>query len=413
MPLRAWRNHNEDAPLTLTATTTGAAETVTIQQLTLRVDTVVNWGDGSSTELPADSVGAITHDYAAAGTYNIVIPRARHITAIDIRTAKIGSLDTAQLSGCAMTYFYIAAITGSTIRSADMVAWRPTDWILYSLPAGTYAIDSADMVNWRPTVWYLSSMPAAGTYDIDSADMVDWRPTHWHLAPMPAGTYAIDSADMVAWRPTTWFLASMPAGTYAIDSADMVDWRPTNWYLYSMPAGTYAIDSADTVAWRPVIWLLYSMPAGTYDIDSADMVDWRPTTWQLYSMPAGTYDIDSADMVDWRPTTWQLSSMPAAGSSYTFAAACMLNWAAATSILANNLGLLTAVVDVILTDIYAGFATRTGAGGTINVGGTNQAPTGVYQAACPPVPGKEIAFELTNDTCAIAANHWTTVTFTA
>jgi hypothetical protein len=132
-------------------------------------------------------------------------------------------------------------------------------------------------------------------------------------------------------------------------------------------------------------------------------------------MPAGAYTIASADMVDWRPTYWYLLSMPAAGSSYTFAAAIMRNWTGATVIRCDGLDLLTLVVDGILTDIYAGFATRTATGGTINVGGTNQAPTGVYQAAapCPPVPGKEIAFELVNDTCAISTKHWATVTFTA
>jgi len=110
--------------------------------------------------------------------------------------------------------------------------------------------------------------------------------------------------------------------------------------------------------------------------------------------------------------------MPVAGSSYTFAANCMFAWAAATTIRCDGLGLAQATVDAILLDIWNGFATRTGTGGTINVAGTNAAPSGTYQAAasCPvtgATPGTEIACELTHDTCDVSSKHWTTCGITA
>ena len=63
----------------------------------------------------------------------------------------------------------------------------------------------------------------------------------------------------------------------------------------------------------------------------------------------------------------------------------------------------------------ASIAPRTGVNGTINVAGSNAAPSGTFQAcAGPPVtaatPGKEIAHELLNDTIGAFANHWATVT---
>jgi hypothetical protein len=77
-------------------------------------------------------------------------------------------------------------------------------------------------------------------------------------------------------------------------------------------------------------------------------------------------------------------------------------------------GLLTAAVDQILADHYTAFASRTVTGGTLNVGGTNQAPSGVLQAQCPPTTGKERAFELANDTCGVnPTRRWTTVTITS
>jgi hypothetical protein len=57
-----------------------------------------------------------------------------------------------------------------------MVAWRPINWWLYSMPAGgTYTIDTADMVAWRPTIWSLYTMPAAGSsYTFAASCMRNW-----------------------------------------------------------------------------------------------------------------------------------------------------------------------------------------------------------------------------------------------
>ena len=336
----------------MTATTTGASETVSIARLTTYYNTTIDWGDGSAPEtLVANVTTARTHVYATAGTYPIVVNHAHLITQLRVEDAKLGGINTAELKYSVLTYFWVTLATGCTINSADMVDWRPTTWRLYSMPAGTY--------------------------DIDSADMVDWRPAHWYLYSMPAGTYDIDSTDMVDWRPTTWRLQSMPAGTYDIDSTDMVNWRPANWYLYSMPAGTY-------------------------DIDSTDMVDWRPTYWWLHSMPAGTYDIDSTDMVNWRPADWRLYSMPAAGSSYSFAASCMRNWTDISTLKLENMGLPDATVDAILMDIYAGLAGFTAAAPTLTIGGTNEAPSGTYQAPTgpggTPTSGLEAVWIMTHNT---------------
>ena len=76
-------------------------------------------------------------------------------------------------------------------------------------------------------------------------------------------------------------------------------------------------------------------------------------------------------------------------------------------------------MDAILWGLYqAAAAGRTASNGTINVGGTNAAPSGTYQAptSCPvtvATPGKEIAYALTHDDCNEINNHWTTVTITA
>ena len=139
------------------------------------------------------------------------------------------------------------------------------------------------------------------------------------------------------------------------------------------------------------------------------------STFSATTLKAGTFN--SADVSAWRPTTFSLYSMPA-GYSVT-ADGGWANWITTTTFQVQSNGLLTATVDAILWELYQATLARTATGGTINVGGTNQAPSGVFQAAsaCPvsaATSGKEIAHELLNDGCGgIASGRvWSSVIFT-
>jgi len=63
--------------------------------------------------------------------------------------------------------------------------------------------------------------------------------------------------------------------------------------------------------------------------------------------------------------------------------------------------------DNVLEDIYAGRMSFTYATPSLNIGGTNAAPNGTYQAQCPPTTGKEYWYELVNDSCGDGFNQWT------
>ncbi|MCZ2097321.1 MAG: hypothetical protein LC121_13880, partial [Anaerolineae bacterium] len=81
---------------TLVATTTADAQTVTIQKLQATDAYEIDWGDGSAPQaVAAGYSGTLTHQYASAGAYNIVIPQAAGYTNIDIRDSKIGMTVTA------------------------------------------------------------------------------------------------------------------------------------------------------------------------------------------------------------------------------------------------------------------------------------------------------------------------------
>jgi len=65
-----------------------------------------------------------------------------------------------------------------------------------------------------------------------------------------------------------------------------------------------------------------------------------------------------------------------------------------------------AEVDSAIDDVYAYRASYTDATPELNVGGTNAAPSGVYQDATPPTTGLEKVFKLANDPDAEGFNTW-------
>jgi hypothetical protein len=369
-------------------TTTGAGQVLTIAALTVSSAMTVDWGDTQTDSYTG--AGARTHTYASAGTYTVKFLQPLLVTAFTISDNKV-TLNSSTITPIKnVTSFQANGLKAGTFNSADVSAWRPTTFYLYSMPAGY-----------------------AGTFN--STDVSAWRPTNFQLSSMPAG-YAgtFNSADVSAWRPTNFNLNSMPAsysGTF--NSADVSAWRPTNFNLYSMPTG-YAgtFNSTDVSAWRPIYFYLYSMPAGyAGTFNSTDVSAWRPTNLYLYSMPtgyAGTFN--SVDVSAWRPTNFYLYSMPTATFGITITAGGFSGWIGATTVDLSADALSQASVDQILADLYTAFATRTASGGTITLNGTgNAAPSGIYQAHCPPTSGLEDKYELLNDSCGInPTKKWST-----
>jgi hypothetical protein len=201
------------------ACTTTGAQTLTLQDV--RVGTgesvTIDWGDGSSDTYTAGA-GTRTHAYAGAGTWTVKVSNPAGVAGFDVRDNKVtlNSTDIKQMVN--ITSFRATTLKAGTFNSTDVSAWRPTNFNLYSMPAG-YAgtFNSTDVSAWRPTNFQLSSMPAGYAGTFDSADVSAWRPTNFNLSSMPAG-YAgtFDSADVSAWRLTTFYLYSMPTATFTI-----------------------------------------------------------------------------------------------------------------------------------------------------------------------------------------------------
>ena len=231
---------------------------------------------------------------------------------------------------------------------------------------------------------------------VSGSTLVDWgdgsdnaytgtaQRTHVYAA---AGTYTVTIDD--ARNVTTFDVRDNKVTLNSADIARMVNVQ--TFIAIGLKAGRF--DSADVSAWRPTFFSMHSMPAGyAGTFNSADVSAWRPTNFFLFSMPTGYTITAGGGFASW---TTGLNNFQMQGN-----------------------GLLTATVNAILWELYQAATTRTGTGGTINVGGSNQAPSGTFQAAaaCPvtvATPGKEIAHELLNDGCGAITNHWSTVTITA
>ena len=230
-----------------TVTTTGA-QTHNIASLGVSAAVTVYWGDGNSDIYTGTA--ARSHAYAGAGTWVVSVDEPLYVTTLSLSDNKI-TLNSSEIAAISnVNDFRAISLKAGTFDSADVSAWRPSYFYLYSMPAG-YAgtFDSADVVAWRPIGFHLHSMPAGYAGTFDSTDVSAWRPSYFFLHSMPAG-YAgtFDSADVSAWRPAYFYLHSMPAGYAITAGGGFANWSTTvNFYVQNngLTAGT-----VDAILWE-------------------------------------------------------------------------------------------------------------------------------------------------------------------
>lgn len=160
----------------------------------------------------------------------------------------------------------------------------------------------------------------------------------------------------------------------------------------------------------------YSLPAGSSGtFDSVDVSAWRPASFGLTSMPSGySGTFDSADVSAWRPYDFRLYSMPS-GYSFTLSAADFSAWTGVANFQMQGNALTQAQVDAVLLGLYTAAQSRTVTGGSMNLSGSNAAPSGTYAAECAPMTGLGAKYELLNDSCGVIdpSETWVSITTTA
>lgn len=452
------RDYNNN--LTLGAQTTAPNQTVTIDVLKPVGKSIkVHWGDSTTpTTVASGSTSPVTHQYASAGSYRILVEQINVVSNIELYDPKIKRFKTREICKNDINTIYLSSISGSSVCSKDMRSWTPTNFGIDSMTA---TIDSADISSWRPTTWYMFYMNS-GSYRINSLDLSAWNPTTlFELDNMIDGDYTFDSADVTDWRPTSFYLYALPGngfrfdfedvvnwnpsyididgidGNFYLDTADISSWRPSGFWFYNLP-GTFSISTANITNWRPLVFIVGDFSSGTYTIRSSDIVDWRPrvfvvyglpsgtyninseTTplwnlqngaYQVYDMPSGTYNFNFSNASAWKITTFSFYNLP--GGTVTISPANISGWTPTNNFYIQDMGLSQAQVDAILNGLWQAFPSKQYSGGNLNVSGTNSTPSGTYQADTTPEDGKEFAYELKNDSGNVnPTKKWSTVTYT-
>lgn len=173
----------------------------------------------------------------------------------------------------------------------------------------------------------------------------------------------------------------------------------TNWLVTHTVADWYGV----TVAGGHVTKLDISVNNGTGDI-SAFNLSALPSLTHLY-LHVNSF---SGDLSSWTLQAalayLNLSSNGFSGDPDISSNTAMQDYRYENNVLSQ------ADVNAVLLSIYNRRASFTDATPALNIGGSNLAPSGVYQAACPPGTGKEYAYELVNDSCGDGFNKWTVTT---
>jgi hypothetical protein len=156
--------------LVLEMQTTGAAETITLP-ITVNVDVTVDWGDGSSPE--AFTADSPSHEYADAGTYDVVVTGTSTSFGFNNAGDKLKVLSVSGSGGAYTAVTCQGAFFGCTnLTSADLGGFG--DWDANS--TGTrdffYLCSSLTSVTWGSKPISVNSIRAfLGCSSLPSVDM--------------------------------------------------------------------------------------------------------------------------------------------------------------------------------------------------------------------------------------------------
>lgn len=181
-------------------------------------------------------------------------------------------------------------------------------------------------------------------------------------------------------------------------------------YTSSLSNAAALWNFSDLSKWRPTSFILTGIGFSTGTLNSVDIQDWTPNAFTAGG--AGyTGQFNTAHLSSWNPQS--VSLYGALNLSLTISPNSIKNWMALNNLDLRTRTLTQPQVDLILWEMYQ--ISRTATSGAAYIGGAgNAAPSGTFQACqSPPVsattPGKEIAYELLNDSIGVGFNKWATV----
>ena len=399
------------------------------------------WGDGTADGSGANPGG---HTYTGAGTrtITIILPHADYwMTGIDVHSCSITGDFMAALRQCrsltnitaynntalnshyrladlpaSMTYLQLSG-TPSTITGAlaDLPAGMTYLQLYYTsstitgaladLPAGmTYLLLSGTP---STITGALANLPASMTYLLLSGTPSTITGA---LADLPAGMTSLQLGGTSS--TITGALANLPAGMTFLDLSGTSS--TITGALADLPAGMTYLLLGGTLS--TITGALADLPAGmTYLLLYNTL---STITGALANLPAGMTYL----LLGGTPSTitGALADLPASMTYLDLSGTSSTITGGATAVPAHAIGLVyldsttmtQAQVDGVALRLYTDRAVFTAAAPTLNIGGSNPAPSGIYQDANPPTTGKEYIYTLVNDPRVEGFKKWS-ITYTA
>lgn len=196
---------NVSTPVTLPSmvfqvTTTGANQTLTLQELTVTESTNVNWGDGQNNNYTG--AGQRTHLYAAAGTYTVTINKPHAVTHFDLRDTKTSSITGGNVSlfrnATNLRFLSITALNWTVGAAAPMPP--NLQYLQLELTTGVTWVVNAD--NPMPPindVLNLRGMTGL-TWAIGPTNVIPVGVESLTIRDCPNVSYAVISPTVPAWK---------------------------------------------------------------------------------------------------------------------------------------------------------------------------------------------------------------------
>jgi len=334
------------AQLAFMVTTTGASENISFPRITpTGRDIKISWGDGTVDTIADGNTGAVAHTYANAGTYNLRISNPDVITHLDMSSTSQLSGDIRTLRNLSTSLIYLSL--SNTSVSGDISAVQNLTSLTGLNLSSTSVSGDISAVQNLTSLIYLSLYNTSVSGDISAVQ------------------------NLTSLTDLRLYNTSVSGDISAVQNL-------TSLIYLSLSSTSVSGDISAVQILTSLTTLSLNNTSVSGDISAVQNLT-SLTTLRLYNTSVGYATVGS-----------YLRNL-------TVLRNCQL----------QDCALTAAECDNVLEDIYAGRMSFTYATPSLNIGGTNAAPNGTYQAMCPPTTGKEFWYELVNDSCGDGFNKWT------
>lgn len=337
----------------------------------------IDWGDGSDDD---HTGGLISHTYSDGSSKDIVVTGdVENITALTSSTMSITEVDLSTLTGLVST-----TLTGNLFTEIDFTA--------------NVLLTSIDI----KSIASLSDV----TFPTHSATVVNISIQNSSVTELDFTTFSEFAGEIDCRSNSSLTSTPFPTTTNVFTRLGFNNCNLTGEVDISVVPNCATYNFTGNINITSVVFPSTAHAIGTLSFSSCGLSG----AIDVSSMTNITGTISLANMSGITSFTFGANT----GISSLFLGSTSIN--AVSNLEANNglsnisldnCGSSQAEVDTIVGQVYGNRVSFTKPTLAMTLGGSNAAPTGTFQAGCPPVTANEEVFELVNDSCGDGHTTWT------